>query len=285
LDFKLISSDNKITINFGNLASYWYRRGSINLKYNKNLNVPTDVSNDNFFLYVLDKYLVEENEIVINFLYELIYNLPGFGKLKENKTNKLTNLMIANLMGMKTPNSMVSNQKVLLIDFFNKYDKKIITKSLTQGGGLFWDNQMITSLTKVVSIDELANMNGKWVSYIQNMVNKRYELRIFYLDQKIFASAIFSQGNENTLVDFRNYDDEKPNRVVPYILPKNIEDSLIKFMQKISMKSGSIDMIVDEFNNYIFLEVNPIGQFSQVSIPCNNFIEEYIANYLLNEKN
>jgi glutathione synthase/RimK-type ligase-like ATP-grasp enzyme len=56
-------------------------------------------------------------------------------------------------------------------------------------------------------------------------------------------------------------------------------------MKTIGMKSGSIDLIVDENNDYIFLEVNPIGQFAQVSIPCNYYIEEYIANYLINEKN
>jgi hypothetical protein len=44
-------------------------------------------------------------------------------------------------------------------------------------------------------------------------------------------------------------------------------------------------MIVTPEKKYIFLEVNPIGQFNQVSIPCNYAIEEKIANYLLNGQN
>lgn len=56
-------------------------------------------------------------------------------------------------------------------------------------------------------------------------------------------------------------------------------------METIEIKSGSLDLIVDENGDYVFLEVNPIGQFAQVSIPCNYFIEKYIANYLINEKN
>jgi hypothetical protein len=42
-------------------------------------------------------------------------------------------------------------------------------------------------------------------------------------------------------------------------------------------------MIVTPEKKYVFLEVNPIGQFNQVSIPCNYFLEKKIADYLLHE--
>ncbi len=42
-------------------------------------------------------------------------------------------------------------------------------------------------------------------SLIQGYVEKKYELRIFYLNGECFASAIFSQLDEQTKIDFRNY--------------------------------------------------------------------------------
>jgi D-alanine-D-alanine ligase-like ATP-grasp enzyme len=95
--------------------------------------------------------------------------------------------------------------------------------------------------------------------------------------------AIFSQANEKTRIDFRHYDREKPNRTVPYILPEAIEDKLLQFMNELKLASGSIDMLVDQQYNYYFLEVNPIGQFSQVSLPCNYYLEKKIAEYLITE--
>jgi len=51
-------------------------------------------------------------------------------------------------------------------------------------------------------------------------------------------------------------------------------------MKKINLDNGSIDIIVDNNGKYYFLEINPVGQFGMVSIPCNYYLEKKIANYL-----
>ena len=51
-------------------------------------------------------------------------------------------------------------------------------------------------------------------------------------------------------------------------------------MTKLEYKTGSIDLLLDTENNYYFLEINPVGQFGMVSIPCNYNIEKKIAEYL-----
>ena len=92
--------------------------------------------------------------------------------------------------------------------------------------------------------------------------------------------AIFSQNDKQTEVDFRRYNKSKPNRNVPYQLPKSIELLLDILMKKINLDNGSIDIIVDNNGKYYFLEINPVGQFGMVSIPCNYYLEKKIANYL-----
>jgi D-alanine-D-alanine ligase-like ATP-grasp enzyme len=89
--------------------------------------------------------------------------------------------------------------------------------------------------------------------------------------------AIFSQNDEQTKIDFRKYNHLKPNRNVPFMLPPEIEKKLIQLSKKIGVNCGSIDMIVTSNNDFVFLEINPIGQFGMVSTPCNYVLNEKIA--------
>ena len=57
--------------------------------------------------------------------------------------------------------------------------------------------------------------------------------------------------------------------------------SRILLMKQLQLESGSIDMVVTPNNEYVFLEVNPVGQFDYVSKLCNYFIEKEIAVKLI----
>ena len=94
--------------------------------------------------------------------------------------------------------------------------------------------------------------------------------------------AIFSQNNEKTKLDFRNYDYSFPNRKTPFILPSKIEKKIRNFMNFIKLNCGSLDLILTPNSEYVFLEVNPVGQFGMVSSPCNYELEKKIANKLIN---
>jgi D-alanine-D-alanine ligase-like ATP-grasp enzyme len=48
---------------------------------------------------------------------------------------------------------------------------------------------------------------------------------------------------------------------------------------------GSIDMIYTTDNKYVFLEVNPSGQFLGYSDTCNYCIEKKIAEFLIKKQN
>lgn len=215
-NFILTSSNNKYKLSFKSLTSYWYRRGWLNIKFTNIQQLPEIQDDLSYFYNGLNNYLIREHKIVVDCLYGLLYSLHGFGKFHESDTNKLTNLIIAKSVGLKIPDTVLSNEKEVLADFFKTSKNEAITKSLNPSGGLFWGNIALFGYTKTVSLDEIEKMNCIWVSFLQKKINKKYELRIFYLDGKIFSSAIFSQSNHKTKVDFRNYDREKPNRVIPY---------------------------------------------------------------------
>jgi glutathione synthase/RimK-type ligase-like ATP-grasp enzyme len=135
--------------------------------------------------------------------------------------------------------------------------------------------------THLLTIDNIDNISNHFFpTYFQKYIEKEFELRIFYLKGKFYSMAIFSQNDIKTTIDYRNYNKEKPNRNIPFQLPKDLEKKLHFFMKKSALDTGSIDMIKDTNGQYVFLEVNPVGQFDWLSINCNYYIEEKIAYFL-----
>lgn len=268
LIFKFINSDYFIEIdekeiNLDEITAVWYRRGWLNLKFEK-----TGVEE-------IDRILIEERIHVSNFLYSLLYKKKHLNKRAHNDINKLIVLDIAKKHGILVPK-----------EYYNSLNSDIpfqlITKSIAGSGSFLHDDEMYISFTQEVDLNNTIESSEN--SYFQEKIDKKYELRIFYLEGKFWSMAIFSQKDEQTKVDFRVYNREKPNRTVPYKLPKDIETKLDKLMRELQINSGSIDMIVTPDNNYYFLEINPIGQFSMTSFPCNYHLELEIANFLLDEK-
>ena len=119
-------------------------------------------------------------------------------------------------------------------------------------------------------------------SLFQELVEKEYELRVFYINRTFYSMAIFSQLDKQTSIDFRNYNRQKPNRTVPYQLPLHIEKKLLQLIDHFEFTTGSIDIIKSISGEYIFLENNPVGQFGMTSSPCNYRLEKIVAKHLMN---
>lgn len=195
--------------------------------------------------------------------------------------NKLVVLKMAAEFGLQIPVTTLTTKKTSLTDFLKK-SNKVITKS-TSGENMIRDRRItanFTNYTEVVPKSFVKSLGEKFfISQFQQLVEKEYEVRAFYLDRRFYSMAIFSQGDNQTKIEFRKYNREKPNRTVPYKLPSDVEEKLRNLMEALELESGSIDLIAKD-GQYIFLEVNPVGQFGMVSVPCNYYLEKRIAEYL-----
>jgi len=118
-------------------------------------------------------------------------------------------------------------------------------------------------------------------SFVQHKIEKLYELRVFIFQNIIYSLAIFSQFDSSTRTDYRTWDNDKL-RFVPYELPNEVKQRLLSLMNTLKLTTGSIDIIVTPNYEYVFLEINPCGQFSFVSSYCNYYIEKEIAQSLCN---
>ena len=163
----------------------------------------------------------------------------------------------------------------------NISNKNIITKCASDG---FHHNDFALYTYLLSEADELKLEERFPLSFFQEQIIKRWEIRIFFLKNEFYSMAILSQNDDKTKTDFRKYNYKKPNYSVPYNLPLDIRNKLKKFMKLAELNTGSIDMIYSLEGEYYFLEVNPVGQFGMVSYPCNYFIERTIAKKLISNE-
>jgi len=262
---------NEYIFNLIDLEAYWYRRGAINWTYYTSIeNLSIEISNDLNF----------EKKLIVEFIHNYFLDIPNLSSYYNFNVNRIIGFFYANDVGFKTPNYGIYCCKEDVIFFYNKY-KKIATKPI--GNGLFVNinNKQYLNYTSILTENEIKSFSAKFPhSLFLEYIEKKYELRIFYLDGTCYSMAILSQNDNKTEVDYRNYNNEKPNRNEPYILPKNISNKIKCLMKKLKLKTGSIDIIVTPSDDFVFLEVNPIGQFLNVSHTCNYNLEKKVAEYL-----
>ena len=277
-EFKNVSiSNNGIFLNLseemeGKNTTFWNRR-SIPLHYQFDLNSIDKIILNDFFKNEF-KYINE----AVNLYFE---DHNCLNKYKDNNTNKIYNLFVAQSFKLKIPDTLVTNKKKCLEAFANKHSK-IITKAIDSTNYLFDINNQ-TGLSTLIDNEVLNKLsNVFYPSVFQEYIEKKIELRSFFIGNKFFSIAIFSQNDTSTSVDFRNYNYSRPNRVVPFQLPKTIESKLKRTMKKLGLKTGCIDLILNRNNEYVFLEVNPVGMLGHLSWPLNINVEKEIALYLSN---
>jgi ATP-GRASP peptide maturase of grasp-with-spasm system len=284
LNCRLISADltalhityGSYTISLQDINTFWYRR-------------------DDFILGVdFDKTITEHTQTLLNlekewnkfkdFLHVYCEAKKSIGSFrKEIFQNKLTSLFIAQQIGLKIPSTLITTQKKNLVAFIRQ-NGDCITKAISNMFKIKKPKISQTIGTQLITAEILEGLDETISpTLIQEKVEKIFELRIFYMKKQFYSMAIFSQNDEKTQLDYRNYNSEKPNRNIPHTLPTDIQNKLQSLMDKLDLDSGSIDMIVTPEGEYVFLEVNPTGQFGWVSENCNYYLEEIIANYLQNE--
>ena len=265
----------------GKIDAIWYRRPYLsNFWVNKNHQL---VDKYKFCLEELESNRNEEQKVLYQYL-NCHHNADRvLGSFFKVGLNKLIVLRKAAIAGLEIPHTIVTNSKQKLIEFNQKHKQGLISKSLFEVISVTNDSngQGATSYTLNLTDEIIESLPAKFPeSLVQEKIKKKFEIRSFFLNGKIYSMAIFSQENEKTMIDFRNYDRERPNRGVPFNLPKEVENNISKLMNQLQLNCGSIDLIFSEDKKFVFLEVNPVGQFAMVGIPCNYHLEEKIADYL-----
>lgn len=255
-------------VNLEDITAIWYRRGfGITDNYIKN----TD--------YIFSSYFHQNMVTINNFFSEFTSDRTLGSYIHEMNVNKLTNLHLASETGMLIPPCIVTSCKNEVKKFSSTHGKTII-KPVKNPFFFEHEGEIVTPSSGILLLNDDMELPDKFsLSMFQKYIEKKFELRIFFLYDAYYAFAIFSQIHEDSKMDYR---DGNPylTRSVPYVLPNVFLKKLKSFRKKTNLTTGSIDIIVDQKLDFYFLEVNPSGQFLSLSQNCNAYLEKSIAECL-----
>lgn len=270
-------------IELNKLRTVWYRKGGdwFGGQFDE-----VEISGHEELTSYLNHKVKKENYKLSEYIHYLIMqNIPVLGSAFKSDLNKLITLEIAKSAGLRTPESYIMNEK-RSINKLIKSDTHYVTKAMSDGVYLFETERKrkgYFTYTESLTPDVLEDYPEKMPpSLIQSKIEKQYEVRVFYLDGQFFSWAICSQSDHQTRTDYRKYNDQKPNRVIPYLLPEGITKQLLDLFNKIGLNTGSVDLMVDLSGHYYFLEINPVGQFGMLSKLANYQLEAEVARWLIN---
>lgn len=242
------------------ISAVWYRRGNIafdTLKYQNQ---------------AIDRYMSEVQHWLMDYVIKSLEGKKHINKESNSNVNKLLVLEKAQEVGLDVPSYFLAE------DLKDVILNKTIVKPIS-GTPIIdqvHDNQNGIMYTSVIEQNKESNF---FISFFQDKIEKDFEIRSFYLNGKIYSTAIISQNDEKTKIDHRRYNSKIPNRNVRYNLPPEIEYKINVLMRALDLNSGSLDFIKSG-DKFYFLEINAIGQFLGMSNACNYGLEREIAAYL-----
>lgn len=215
-----------ITVDLTSVKSFWFRRGGIHFQKILIKNCNSELTQS------INTHLENEYETLKEYLVFCLNQINKLGDYHQGNANKLISLRVAESVGLCIPSTYVSSDKSEILNFHSK-NHNVITKFIQDVIFLNPQGMLLRSTTERVSKADITKMDNIFSpSLIQTEIKKKYEIRVFYLQGECYAMAIFSQQDKQTRVDYRNYNHQCPNRMVPYILPRAIELKINRFMKK-----------------------------------------------------
>jgi glutathione synthase/RimK-type ligase-like ATP-grasp enzyme len=179
-------------------------------------------------------------------------------------------LRVAHRLGLRVPDTIMTNDAEAARAFVHKHASRVVHKVVKSPRDRFvgtrsWDSSAEAALESLHLTPTL----------FQEKIVAPYELRITVVGRRVFA-AEFAVGTGVT--DARRLLDA-PYK--PHSLPPETEALLLRLMDELGVQYGTIDMKLREDGEYVFLELNPQGQFLYVEIktglPLTRAVAEYLA--------
>jgi hypothetical protein len=283
--FKEMGINGK-TLSSNEVISVWERR--------PNSPVLPEINNEKIKLVVED----EANELTkwirhffINcrMIGSSVWDRPNESKLRQmDLASRVINELRSEI---KLPHTLLTNSKKDLEQFSNN-KKEIVLKPISADGLMLDDKLEIPFTSRKVNSKNINVITQDDLelcpSFMQEYVEKNYELRITVIGEKILCCKIDSQKlpKGNGREDWREGYEHGLSEVEEWIdCPDEIQEFIILYMQKMNLNFGCFDFIYAKNNSFYFLECNPNGQWMWLEEDLGIPISESIANFLAFREN
>jgi glutathione synthase/RimK-type ligase-like ATP-grasp enzyme len=234
-------------------------------------------------------YVIGHGKTRIESIQRLLHQKKCLGRFGKLNYNKITFLEVCKELSIPIPKSLFTTRKKEFVSFLQIHEEVIVKSiannfhhrlSMTDESEIW--QKGTTHLLKEKDIDQIPETFS--LSLFQEKLEKEYEVRILYLAGKIFSQAIFSQTTDQSKIDYREGLGDTQMRQCNYLLPPKIQNSIPPLMDALGLNIGCIDVVKTLSGEYVFLEVNPSGIFTDMMDHCNYDMHFEIAKFLKDEE-
>lgn len=194
---------------------------------------------------------------------------PGAIRAASNKAEQLSR---TRQMGFRVPRTLFSNEPDRVRQFADAIEAEGARCIYKPHGSIIVDtgdgNRGVV-YTRLLGREERGRLEEIRFSpgIFQEYIEKCAELRVNVIGDRVFACMIDSQSKEATRVDWRAASWTDPDEILrhaPVGLPPGVESFCRSFVHSYGLRFGAIDLIMTPNNDYVFLELNPNGQWAWI---------------------
>ena len=167
---------------------------------------------------------------------------------------KVKQLRVAQDVGLRIPDTLITCDPGAARQFIDRHGYRAVAYKSFSALEEEWRE------TRVLRGEELELLDAVRFAPVifQEYIEAVYDLRISVVGREVFPAAIHSQQTDYP-ADFRMDMDNAD--IEPVTLPQEVTHQLLDLMDRLGLVYGAIDMRLREDGRYVFLEVNPAGQW------------------------
>lgn len=232
------------------------------------------------------EFVIKEYNTYLQLFFHQLRQVPWMNNMQQDHivgNDKLMQLTYARQAGLNIPETIFTNDSNTIRNFFDACEGELVVKLHSALSRSMDGNTPFFPTTKLNAsdmdrIDQLAYCPMIFQQYI----SKAYELRVVYVDGAFFAGKI--PDEHAGVTDWRTISNQQVSWE-KYELPQIEQEKIHSMMQSLQLTFGAIDIIRNTNGEYVFLEVNPQGEWGMLQKHLDYPIGQTIANKLITRIN
>lgn len=206
-----------------------------------------------------DIAIKESREVMLNFLTQLdCFKVDDYW-VARRAAQKEVQLSAARDAGMAIPATLISSDP-REVKAFCLHHGSVVAKML-HAFSVNRNEEEFVLYTSDISSEQITDALKLCPMVFQQKIAKQRELRVTVVGQQCFCVALYSPLWAGAEIDWRRQASELIECWQTEPLPEAIEKQCIELCRKLNLQFGAIDIIVDTCGRYVFLEINPCGEF------------------------
>jgi glutathione synthase/RimK-type ligase-like ATP-grasp enzyme len=192
---------------------------------------------------------------------------------------KPAQLRLAQRAGLRIPRTIVTNDPGAARDFAESIGKMIYKPFSADGITEYGQHKLI--YTSVVSADECDDPAIRLTAHLfQEWIEHDYAVRLTVVGGQFFAAAIHG-ASATAHVDWRS--DYASLSYTVTEVPEQVRRGVCVLMGMLDLRFGALDFLVTPDGEWVFLEINPNGQWAWIQDKTGLAIANAIADTLTGE--